>query len=154
MHFWRTKWAGAINAAYHYLISQSGVQKDGIGVVGASCGANMAVYFSRSNPGSVKALVLLAGPMDDNDKPFIERSPSLPVFAASSIEDIDTLKAMQGIATVQDLVALSRNSRSRFQSFPGAGHATEMFAHEPTLEPAIVDWLRDSLDSKAVTAPK
>jgi dienelactone hydrolase len=152
MEFRRTKWAGAMNAAYQYLISQPGVQGGGIGVAGASCGADMALLLARSRPEQVKAMVLLAGPMDDQDKSFIQHSPSLPVLAASSTEDIDALKAMKGISTVQDLVALSKNPLSRFLSFRGAGHATQMFSHERTLEPTIVEWFQDTLQSKRASA--
>jgi len=152
MEWWRTHWAGAMNAAYQYLISQPGVQEGGIGVAGASCGSDMALLLARSRPEQVKTLVLLAGPMDDQDKSFIQQSPLLPVLAASSKEDIAELKAMKGVGTVQEVVAVPKNPRSRFLSFKGAGHATEMFAHVPTLEPTIVEWFQDMLQSKRASA--
>ena len=45
----RAKWPDDIEAAYQYLVSQPGVNKDVIGVGGASCGVDNSVQ-TRGSP--------------------------------------------------------------------------------------------------------
>jgi len=53
------QWPSDIDIAFQYLQSQNGVNREAIGVGGASCGVNNAVQAARRHPKEVKSLVLL-----------------------------------------------------------------------------------------------
>jgi len=64
------KWPGDFDTAFQYLVSQSGVMRDMIGVGGASCGVNNSAQIARRHP-EVKSLVLLSGNTDLNGREFL-----------------------------------------------------------------------------------
>src|SRR6266403_622779 len=58
----KQRWPGDLNAAFDFLISQSGVKRDAIGIGGAGViGVENSVETARRHPGEVKSLVLLSG---------------------------------------------------------------------------------------------
>jgi len=68
-----------IDMAYAYLIAQPGVNRDVIGIGGASCGVNNAIQAARRHP-EVKSLVLLSGNTDLNGRNFMRSSAAPPTF--------------------------------------------------------------------------
>ena len=59
--------------AYQYLVSQPGVNKDMIGVGGASCGVDNSIQTAIRHP-EVKSLVLLSGPTNRKGREFLRNS--------------------------------------------------------------------------------
>jgi dienelactone hydrolase len=139
------KWPGDIDAAFTFLTSQSGVDRARIAAAGASCGVNQSVQLSRRHP-EVKTVVLLSGGITPEAREHLRRTPGLTVMAAASLDDGDAVNTMRWI------LGWSRNPANEFIELRAAGHGTDMFAVEKTLEPAILDWF-DAHLRKATDAP-
>ncbi len=149
------KWPGDIDAAYAFLLKQSGVDKARIGVAGGSCGVNHAVRFAERHP-EVRSLVLLAGGLDPAGVTFLERTSWLPIFAAAADDDQYDPNVP---ALMQWFLAISGNPRNTFAGFKDGKHGTEIFGPHPELPKQIVGWYRDTLvkevaDPKVAVTPK
>jgi alpha-beta hydrolase superfamily lysophospholipase len=60
--YWSQYWAGDLDSAFQYLISQPGVARDVIGVGGAGwLGVHNSVEMARRHSAAVKSLALLSG---------------------------------------------------------------------------------------------
>jgi dienelactone hydrolase len=132
------KWPGDADAAFAWLLGQPGVDKDRIGAAGASCGVNQAVLLASRHP-EVKSVVLLSGGVTPSARTYLQNSDWLPVLAAGSDNDGDAVNNMRWV------LGWSRNPKNKFVQFKNAGHGTDMFAVEKTLEPQIVDWYESTL---------
>ena len=127
------KWPSDVDAAFTWLVSQPGVDKSRIGAAGASCGVNQAVLLSSRHP-EVKSLALLSGDVTPAARAHVQKSATLPIFAAASADDGDAVNTMKWI------LGWSRDPRNTFLQFKAAGHGTDMFAVEKGLEPQLLDW--------------
>lgn len=136
------KWPADIDAAFGWLISQDGVDRNRIGAAGASCGVNQTLLLARRHP-EVKTVVLLSGGSTPPAREYLRQTPGLPVFAAASRDDGDVVNGMKWI------LEWSRNAHNRFVEFEAAGHGTDMFAAERGLPPMILDWF----DARLRSAP-
>jgi tetratricopeptide (TPR) repeat protein len=143
------QWPGDVNAAFGYLLSQSGVDKNRIGAAGASCGVNQSIQLALLHP-QVRSLVLLSGDTDTAGRQFLRKADALPIFAAASDDDGDAVPLLRWVQ------AFSHNPRNKFAQFKAAGHGTNMFAVEKGLEPMIVEWfettLRNAPSKSAITS--
>jgi dienelactone hydrolase len=143
------KWAGDIDAAYTFLVSQDGVDKTRVGAGGGSCGVTHAVNVARRHP-EVRSLVLLAGPTDPGGRRFLLQNPWLPVFTSAAADDqfgADLVTQMRWLSE------LSGNPRNTFVGFKDGKHGTEIFGPHPELPKQIVAWYVDTL-VKAPADPK
>jgi dienelactone hydrolase len=140
------KWPGDVDAAYAWLVSQTGVDRDRIGIAGASCGVNQALLAARRHP-EVRTLVLLSGGSTPEARDYLKRAESMPVMAAASRNDGDAVNSMRW------LLGWSRHPANKFLELKAAGHGTDMFAAERGLQPAILDWFDAQLRNAALTAP-
>ena len=140
------KWPGDVDAAYAWLVSQSGVDRDRIGIAGASCGVNQALLAARRHP-EVRTVVLLSGGSTPEARDYLKQAEAMPVMAAASRNDGDAVNGMRW------LLGWSRHPGNKFLEFKAAGHGTDMFAVERGLEPAILDWFDAHLRNAALTAP-
>jgi dienelactone hydrolase len=138
------KWPGDVDAAYAYLLSQSGVDKSRVAVGGASCGVGQASALA-SRRHEIKALMLLSGNASDAAKDYIAKTTSLPVFGAASEDDKGPA---QGI---KDALGASRNPQSVLKIVSGTEHGVPMFAKHSDLEPMIVNWLKTQLGLKGTS---
>lgn len=139
------KWPSDFEAAYRFLISQTGVDKTRIAIGGGSCGVGNAIKLAEGHA-DVKALVLLAGGTDIAGIKFIAQHPERPIFTAAAADDEynpATLELMRWLSE------LSGNPRTRFSGFKEGRHGTEIFGPHPELVGQIVDFLVDTL----VTSP-
>lgn len=136
------KWPGDVDAAFAWLVSQKGVDRDRIAAAGASCGVNQSLLLARRHP-EVKTVVLLSGNATAEARNYLRETPGLPVFAAASRDDGAAVDLMKWI------LAWSQNRDNRFVEFTRAGHGTDMFEVEKGLPPMILDWF----DAKLRTAP-
>ena len=127
------KWPGDVDAAFAWFIAQSGVDKDRIGTAGASCGVNQSVLLASRHP-EVKSVVLLSGGLTQAARVYLSKADWLPVMASASDDDGDTVNTMRWI------LGWSRNPKNKLVQFKAAGHGTDMFAVEKTLEPQMLDW--------------
>jgi len=60
--YWKTWWPSDLDAAFQYLSSQAGVNREAIGAGGAgNLGVQSAIEIARRHPAQVKSLVLLSG---------------------------------------------------------------------------------------------
>jgi dienelactone hydrolase len=135
------KWPGDVDAAYSYLLSQSGVDKSRVAVGGASCGVGQASALA-SRRHDIKALMLLSGNASDAAKDYIAKTTSLPVFGAASEDDKGPA------AGIKDALGASKNPQSILKIVPGTEHGVPMFAKHSDLEPMIVNWLKTQLGLK------
>jgi dienelactone hydrolase len=127
------RWPGDIDTAFHYLLSQPGVDKTRIGVGGASCGVNNALQAVRRHP-DVKALMLLSGTTDEAGRAFLGAASRMPVFISASADDDDLLPYMSWLAS------FLHDGRSELIACKAAGHGADMFRVEKELPAKIVDF--------------
>ena len=141
------KWPGDFDAAYQFLISQPGVDKERIAFGGGSCGVDNALRLAERHP-DVKALVLLAGTSTDaKGINFIADHPERPIFTAAADDDEYNEDAAQVMQWTADL---SGNPRSKFSGFKDGKHGTEIFGPHPELVQQVVDFFIDTLVTKPV----
>lgn len=129
------KWPSDIDVAFQFLQAQSGVQKDVIGVGGASCGVNNSVQTARRHP-EVKSLVLLSGNTDLNGREFLRKAGSPPAFFAAADDD----EFPPSVLAIQWMYALDANSGKKLVHYAIGGHGADMFPYHPDLPKMIVDW--------------
>ncbi|HLJ27769.1 MAG TPA: alpha/beta fold hydrolase [Candidatus Angelobacter sp.] len=141
------KWPSDIDTAFQYLVSQSGVKREVIGVGGASCGVNNSIQAARRHP-EVKSLVLLSGNTDLNGRQFLRKS-NLPVFF--SVADNDEFPPT--VEAIEWLYSLTTNSGKKFVHYKTGGHGADMFPVHPELPGAIVDWYVTTLIRTPGRAP-
>lgn len=135
------KWPGDIDAAFSFLLSQPGVDKNRIGVGGGSCGVNNAVHVAMRHA-NVLSLVLLAGPADKDGLEFLSQKHFPPMFTAAAADDQFDANAPQDM---QWLSEISGNPRNKFTSFKDGKHGTEIFGPHPELPTQIVAWYVETL---------
>lgn len=139
------KWPGDFDAAYQFLLAQSGVDKNHIGGGGGSCGVDNVVKLAERHA-DIKVLVLLAGGTDLAGINFIAQKPEMPIFTAAAADDEynpATLQLMQWFSEI------STNPRSKFSGFKEGRHGTEIFGPHPELVRQIIDFYVDTL----ITSP-
>lgn len=137
------KWPGDVDAAFHFLLAQPGVDAHRIGAGGASCGVNQAVQLARRHP-QVQSLVLLSETTDAAGRQFLRENPQMPMFLAAADDDPDA-----GVVQImQWLFSLSANPASRWQRYVTGGHGVEMFAAHPELPGMIAAWWSAMLRTK------
>ena len=142
----REKWPGDVDAAFTFLSSVAGVDKNRIGAAGASCSVNQAAQLARRHP-EVRSLVLLSGGVEPDAREYIRNTNTMPILTAGSLDDGNIVQTMQWIT------GWSRNPASRFVEYKAAGHGTDMFAVEAGLQPAMLDWFDAHVKAASSTLP-
>ncbi len=142
------KWPGDIDIALQYLQAQHGVNREIIGVGGASCGVNNSVQAARRHP-EVKSLVLLSGPTDLNGRNFLREDKNVPVFFAYADDD----EFKPSITAIQWLYAITADPSKKLVQYPNGGHGADIFRAHPELPNQIVDWYTTTLISTPGKAP-
>ena len=142
----RDQWPGDVDAAFPFLSTRAGVDKNRIAAAGASCGVNQSVQLARRHP-EVKAVVLLSGGVQPDARQYIRNTPSLAVLTAGSLDDGNIVPTMRWLA------GWSSHPASKFVEYKAAGHGTEMFAVEAALQPLMLDWFETQLIKTPTTAP-
>jgi len=135
------KWPGDFDAAYQFLLAQSGVDKTRIAAGGGSCGVDNAVKLAERHR-DLKALVLLAGSTDLAGIDFLAREAEFPIFTAGAADDQynpATLQVMRWFS------GLSGNPGNRFEGYPDGRHGTEIFGRHPELAHHIAMFFEETL---------
>ena len=141
------KWPDDVEAAFSYLVSQPGVQRDDIGLGGASCGVNNSLVAARRHP-EVKSLVLLAGPTNLAGRNFL-RSSNLPVLFGFADDDEFPPSPLQ----TEWLYYLTPNPGKRLVRYATGKHGAEIFVVHPEFEGIIRDWFVTTLIKTPGRAP-
>lgn len=129
------KFPGDIDTAFAYLVSQPGVNRNVIGVGGASCGVNASIQTAMRHP-EVKSLVLLSGNTNLAGRNFMRGSGAPPTFYA--IADDDEFPV--SITAIEWIYSLDSNPSKKLVHYAKGGHGADIFAVHPELVTEIVDW--------------
>jgi len=124
-----------VDAAFAVLSGLSGVDKNRLGVGGASCGVNNAVQLARRNR-RVKALLLLSGPTAPDGMAYLREHRNIPIFAAASSEEDFA------VSSLRDVVGTSTDPATHLEVVDKPGHGAPLFQAEPGLLRAVVDWMK------------
>ena len=151
----KQRWPGELDAAFEFLVSQPGVNRDVVGIGGAGViGVEDSVETARLHPAEVKSLVLLSGETESLD--FLRQASQLPeLFVVADNDEYPP------IVEAMELLYVTASSPSRkfvhysasheapwlwYEPFDigkvpaKGGHGTDMFKVHPELPGVIVDW--------------
>jgi len=164
----KQRWPGELDAAFEFLVSQSGVNRHVIGIGGAGViGVEDSVETARLHSADVKSLVLLSGETESLD--FLRQASQLPELFV--VDDNDEYPP---IVEAMELLYVTASSPSRkfvhysaaheapwlwYEPFdigkvpPTGGHGTDMFKVHPELPGIIVDWFVTTLIKTPGHAP-
>lgn len=156
-----------IDAAFQYLVSQPGVNRDVIGAGGAGwLGVGYSVEFARQHPAQVKSLVLLSGEtlggtLARIGYEFLHKAWQLPELFAFSDDDEypptqDAMKLLYVTAgspskklvhysAAEDAPWLWYETSDASKVPAKGGHGTDMFKVHPELPDIIVHWFVTTL---------
>src|SRR5215475_3456465 len=164
----KQRWPGELDAAFDFLRSQSGVNRDVIGIGGAGViGVEDSVETARLHSVEVKSLVLLSGESENFE--FLRQASQLPeLFVADDNDEYPPI--VEGM----ELLYVTATSPSRkFVHYSAAheapwlwyepvdigkvqakgGHGTDMFKVHSELPGIIVDWFVTTLIKTPGHAP-
>ena len=164
----KQRWPGDLDAAFGFLRSQPGVNRNVIGIGGAGViGVEDSVETARLHPAEVKSLVLLSGETERLD--FLRQASQLPeLFVADDNDEYPP------IVEAMELLYVTASSPSRkfvhysasheapwlwYEPFDigkvpaKGGYGTDMFKVHPELPGIIVDWFVTTLIKTPGHAP-
>jgi hypothetical protein len=164
----KQRWPDDLDAAFEFLVSQPGVNREIIGIGGAGViGVEDSVETARLHPVEVKSLVLLSGETESLD--FLRQASQLPeLFVADDNDEYPP------IVEAMELLYVTASSPSRkFVHYSAAheapwlwyepfdlgkvpatgGHGTDMFKVHRELPGIIVDWFVTTLIKTPGHAP-
>jgi dienelactone hydrolase len=158
-----------LDAAFEYLVSQPGVQHDGIGVGGAGwLGVDNSVETARRHSAEVKSMVLMSGETLLPQLRFLRQASQLPgLFVVSDDDEYPpTVEAMewlydcsaspqkQFIHYIGPKAPWLWYETSDASKVPATGsHGTDLFKRHPELPVTIVDWFATTLIKTPGHAP-
>jgi hypothetical protein len=164
----KQRWPGELDAAFEFLVSQPGVNRDVVGIGGAGViGVEDSVETARLHRAEVKSLVLLSGETESLD--FLRQASQLPeLFVVADNDEYPP------IVEAMELLYVTASSPSRkfvhysasheapwlwYEPFDigkvpaKGGHGTDMFKAHPELPGIIVDWFVTTLIKTPGHAP-
>ena len=164
----KQRWPGELDAAFEFLRSQPGVNREVIGIGGAGViGVEDSVETARLHPAEVKSLVLLSGETESLN--FLREASQLPeLFVADDNDEYPP------IVEAMELLYITASSPSRkfvhysasheapwlwYEPFDigkvqaHGGHGTDMFKLHHELPGIIVDWFVTTLIKTPGHAP-
>jgi hypothetical protein len=164
----KQRWPSELDAAFEFLVSQPGVNRDVVGIGGAGViGVEDSVETARLHPTGVKSLVLLSGETESLD--FLRQASQLPeLFVVADNDEYPP------IVEAMELLYVTASSPSRkfvhysasheapwlwYEPFDigkvpaKGGHGTDMFKAHPELPGIIVDWFVTTLIKTPGHAP-
>lgn len=135
--------AADVRAAMDFLKGQEDIDLRRIGIIGASIGCNVGLNYAVSDE-NVRTLVMLSPGLNYKGiktEYAIRAYGQRPVFIAVSIKDTYSDKSSRKLYDRTE-------GKKKLQRFIDAGHGTDMLAERPKLTTAIVDWLKETLQSE------
>lgn len=126
-------------AAINFLSSQTGVDRDRIGLVGIIHGAEHAVRGSIGDP-RVKSLAILHGyvPEAEKERAYLTSGEVHVLYVTSRAH-------RQVTETMRGLYQATPDKLTRFFIFEGGAIGYQLFELDDKFEPAIVEWLKEGL---------
>ena len=161
--YWKTWWPSDLDAAFQFLSSQPGVNREVIGAGGAgNLGVESVVETARRHPAQVKSLVLLSGETVRSGMEFLHQASQLPQLYVMDDNDEypptqEEMKLLYITASspIKKLVHYSQTEDAPwlwYETFLDSGkvpakggHGTDMFKPHPELPGIIVDWFKSTL---------
>ena len=161
--YWKTWWPSDLDAAFQYLSSQAGVNRETIGAGGAgNQGVESAIETARRHPAQVKSLVLLSGETERPGMEFLHQASQLPELYVMDDNDEypptqEEMKMLYITASspMKQLVHYSHAEDAPwlwYETFldsgkvpANGGHGTDMFKPHPELPGTIVHWFKSTL---------
>ncbi len=167
------EWQGRpddIDAAFQYLISQAGVNRNVVGIAGAGAlGVDNAVQAARRHSTQVKSLALLSGETFEPNLQFLRQASQLPgLFVVDDNDEYPpTVEAMEWlyISSSSPYKKLLHYSAAKeapwiwYEPFDigtvpaTSSHGTDLFNVHPELPGIIVDWFVTTLIKSPGHAP-
>jgi dienelactone hydrolase len=168
--FEKDKWPQDLDAAFEYLASQPGVNRDVIGLGGAGVsGVEDATEAAPRHAAQVKSLVLLSGETSLPRAEFLHRATALPGLYVFS--DEDEYPPIEG--AMELLYANAGSPAKKLVHYPAVeeapwiwyepfdvgkvpahgGHGTDLFKPHPELPGIIVHWFVTTLVKTPGHAP-
>jgi dienelactone hydrolase len=155
-------WPNDLDAVFGFLMSQSGVTRDVIGIGGAGLlGVDNSVEAARRHSNEVKSLVLMSGETLRPDLQFLQQAPQLPgLFVVSDDDEYPpTRQAMQLLYDIafspsKKLIHYSAAKEAPWLWYEPfdigkvpakGGHGTDLFKPHPELRDIIVEWFVTTL---------
>ena len=159
-----------VDAAFNYLVSQPGVNRDAIGAGGAGwLGVIGSVEAARRHPKGIKSLVLISGETLRDGLQFLHQASQLPELFVFSDEDEypptqDAMKLLYVTASspskklvhysvAEDAPWLWYETSDAGRVSAHGGHGTDMFKVHPELPGIIVQWFVTTLIKTPGHAP-
>jgi len=159
-----------VDAAFNYLVSQPGVNRDAIGAGGAGwLGVIGSVEAARRHPKGIKSLVLISGETLRDGLQFLHQASQLPELFVFSDEDEypptqDAMKLLYVTASspskklvhysaAEDAPWLWYETSDGGRVSAHGGHGTDMFKVHPELPGIIVQWFVTTLIKTPGHAP-
>lgn len=162
-------WAGDLDLAFQFLVSQPGVARNTIGVAGAGGnGVEDSVEMASRHSEDVKSLILLSGETLSSQMRFLRQASRLPelFIVADNDEYPPTRESMEWMYITSSSIA------KRLMDYPAAhapwlwyetsdaskvvatgSHGIDLFKTHPDLPGAIVDWFVTTLIKTPGHAP-
>jgi pimeloyl-ACP methyl ester carboxylesterase len=133
-----TTWHDDVDLALKYLEAQPGVNRELIGVGGASCGVNQAVHTAMRHP-EVQGLMLLSEGTDIEGRNFLRNTHRMRVFGAAADDD-DDLGVMEFMNWIADFTYYMDMNH-----YKTGGHGVVMFETHKELPGKIAEWFAATL---------
>jgi pimeloyl-ACP methyl ester carboxylesterase len=131
-----TQTADDLNQVWQYFAERPEVDETRTAFIGASMGANMALW-AAAEEAEVRTVVLLSPGLSyfgvEADK-ALEDYIQRPLLIVASSEDTYSAESSQNLEMLAQ-------DEAELVLYDGAGHGTDMFAHESGLIDLIVEWL-------------
>ena len=163
-------WPGDLNAAFEFLVSQSGVNRDVIGIGGAGLlGVDNSVETARHHAAEVKSLVLISGETLRPQLQFLHETSQLPELFVVSDDD-EYPPTQQAMQLLYDIASSPSKKLVHYSAAHDApwlwyepfdigkvpakgGHGTDLFKQHLDLQGIIVDWYVTTLIKTPGHAP-
>jgi len=131
-----------VRAAYDWLVKR-GIERDRIGVVGASIGANIALRYLAENPQVPAALLLSPGLQYhgiglEDVLEFVNPHQAVQILVSKGDDD----ESVQASDRILEALAVEVKGVKKLSN---AGHGTRMFEGDAALMGEAADWLRDRI---------
>ncbi|MBU2566874.1 alpha/beta fold hydrolase [Patescibacteria group bacterium] len=132
-----------ISGAIDWLTNKN-YPKSQIVVVGASIGANLALWSLEQEPSLAGAVLLSPGNYRGMDS-VAQAGEVLPhqslLAAGSDTDDPEAYEAARAI------IERCSSSRKSFLPYKNAGHGIHLFASDPTLMDKLAEWIRETIQT-------
>ncbi|MEP6833409.1 MAG: dienelactone hydrolase family protein [Gemmatimonas sp.] len=142
------QWPIDVDSAFKVLLREPGVEPSQIGAAGASCGVQVALQLAERWH-DIRALALLAGPIDQRGRSFISKDSAPPIFLGAAADD----KYANFVDIQSWYSALSSNKQTRVIEYPNGGHAAIVFRAHPDFADTITKWFSAVLRGNADQLP-